>query len=114
MASVYKSKNRKGKSHGVWRFKYKNVYGKWVYGTGWSDKQQTLDHARDVEAEHRAVRTGEKAAPHSWLKNRNKPIKEVIAEYVAWGSSCGGRGGRPWSKMNTTVKETYLDCGLRH
>ncbi len=96
MASVCQLKNRKGKKRGVWGFKFRNHTGKWRYGTGWPDRKRTLDHARALEAEHRAIRKGEKEARPSWLKNRNKPIGEVIDEYLAWGRAQGGRGGRPW------------------
>ena len=108
MASVFKTRSKTGKLHPVWRFKYRALDGRWKYGTGWPDKQKTLDHARNVEADHRAVRTGEKAAPPSWLKNRNKPISDVIEAYLAWGRTCGGKGGRPWDTQNGNLKETGL------
>ena len=108
MASVFKTKDRNGKPHGVWRFKYKDHTGKWVYGTGWPDKKKTVQHALAVEAEHRAIYKGEKEIPAAWLKNRNKPVAEVIADYLDWGNSCGGRNGRPWDKQNATLKAKYL------
>jgi integrase len=108
MASVYQTKDRNGKPHKVWRFRFKDHTGKYIYGTGWPEKKKTLEHARSIEAEHRAVSKGEKAAPPSWLKNRNKPIAEVIDGYLAWGRAQGGRYGRPWDEQNARLKERAL------
>jgi integrase len=108
MASVFKTKDRDGKPHKIWRFKYKDHTGKWAYGTGWPDKQKTVEHALTVEAEHRAVKRGEKVDPNTWLRKRNKPISEILSEYLAWGNSCGGRNGRAWDKQNAAAKSRYL------
>jgi integrase len=86
--------------HEAWRFKYRDAQNRIKKGTGWSDKQTTLDHARTLEAEARALRKGEKAAPPAWLQNRNKPIAEVIAEYLEWGNAKGGRNGEGWSGVH--------------
>ena len=108
MASVYKVKDRNGKPYGPWRFKYKNMHGEWVYGIGWKDKQKTKDHAAVLEADHRAVRKGEKDMPAHWDKKRNTPFAQVVDEYLTWGRSCGGKNGRPWNKQNANLKTTYL------
>ncbi len=114
MASVFRTRDRKsGKLHRVWRFKYKDTLGRWRYGTGWPDRQKTLDHAQSVEAEHRAIRKGEKEAPPSYLANRNKPISEVISDYLAWGRTQGGRYGRPWDGQNARLKEIGLEWWLK-
>jgi integrase len=109
MASVFKKKNKNGKPEKIWRFKYKDLSGRWICGTGWPEKQKSLEHALSLEAEHRAVRKGEKAPPSFWSKNRNKPIDEVIADYLAWGRAQGGRFGRPWDEQNACLKKTGLD-----
>ena len=109
MASVFKTKGRDGKRHKIWRFKYRDVTGKWVYGTGWPGKKKTLNHVQALEAEHRAVRNGEKDVPPSWLRERNKPIAEIIAEYLGWGKTQGGRGGRPWAKALADNRRRHLD-----
>ena len=109
MASVYRTRSRKtGKFHKVWRFKYRGVDGRWHYGTGWADKAKTLDHAQSVEAEQRAIRKGEKEAPPAFLQNRNKPISEVVSEYLAWGNAQGGRGGRPWAPLLAGNRRRFL------
>jgi len=109
MASVYRRTLKTGKAEKVWRFKYKDHAGRWRYGKGWTDKQKTLDHANNVEAEHRAIRKGEKPilSPGQMLANR--PIRDVISDYIAWGRTQGGRGGLPWDTQNATLKEGYLD-----
>ena len=109
MASVFRTRSKKtGKLHPVWRFRYRGSTGKWECGTGWPDRKRTLEHALNLEAECRAVRKGEKPPAPSWLKNRNKPILEVIKDFMAAGRTNGGRGGRPWDEMNARLKETYL------
>lgn len=109
MASVFRVKDREGKYLDAWRFKFKDSAGKWCYGIGWPDKRKTKLHALAVEAEHRAVNKGEKAAPPSWLKERNKPIADVITEYLAWGRAQGGRYGRAWDDQNAELKERSLN-----
>jgi integrase len=113
MASVFKRKKRNGKSRDVWSYKYRATDGSWVYGMGWPDKQKTLDHARQIEGEHRAIRKGEKDAAPSWQRNRNKPIAEVIKEFLQWGRAQGGRGGRPWDSHHAKNKEHYLSVWVK-
>lgn len=109
MASVFKTRSKKtGKLHPYWRFRYRGSTGKWESGTGWTDRKQTLQHANKLEADARAIRKGEIAGPESWLKHRNKPITEVVKEYMAAGRMNGGRGGRPWEEQNAGLKERYL------
>lgn len=98
MASVFKRKTDKRRS--PWRFKFKDYRGQWECGIGWPDKKKTLEHAQAAEAEHRAIRKGEKEIPPAWLKLRNTPIQQVIDDYVEWGKSDGGRNGYGWSKRH--------------
>lgn len=109
MASIYKVKKKGGGYYPQWRYKFKDSTGKWIRGIGWTDKAKTRDHALNVEAEHRALRNGEKVAPPAWLRNRNVPIGTVIADYLAWGKVSGGIGGRPWSPKNARLKEKRLE-----
>ncbi len=108
MACLYRTRDRNGKLHPVWRFKYRDASGKWRYSTGWADKTKTREHALALEAECRAIRKREKAAPASWLSKQHTPIGEVSAAYLAWGRTCGGRGGRPWDDFNAAQKERDL------
>jgi integrase len=110
MASLFRTINKRtGKPHPVWRFKYLDATGRRRTGTGWPDKKKTQEHALSLEAECRAIRTGQKQAPPSWLKHRSKPVCDIITEYLAWGNAQGGRGGRPWDKQNARDKKKYLE-----
>jgi len=100
MASVYRQRDRDGKRYPAWRFKFRNHTGKWSYGIGWPDRKKTLEHALALEAEHRAIRKGEKEVPPAWLQKRNVPIQGVIAEYLEWGKAQGGRRGFGWSERH--------------
>jgi integrase len=109
MASVFKRRGPDGKKRDVWEYCYRDATGKRVWGVGWADKTKTINHANEVEAECRVVRRGERAAPTAALKNRNKPIAEIVAEYLKWGRVQGGRYGRPWDDQNSNLKEIYLE-----
>ena len=108
MASVFKRKDRTGDKKRVWYFRFKDFTGKYRYGTGWTSKKKTIEHALAVEAEHRAIRKGEKEPPPSWLVNRNKPITEAVTAYLKWGRAHGGRNQRPWAKQHAQQKERWL------
>jgi len=108
MASVFKRKGRNGKKREVWEFKYRDANGKWRYGVGWPDKDQTKKHAAALEAECRAVRKGEKEDPRIDLERRNTPAETVIEEYMQWGRRQGGRHGRPWDERNAKLKQANL------
>lgn len=108
MACTYRTKDRNGKKHAVWRFKFRDHTGKWRYGTGWPDRKRTREHALTLEAECRAIRKGEKEARPSWLRARNKPIQEVIDDFLSWGRTQGGRGGRPWDDQHGAQKRRAL------
>jgi len=108
MASVYRRRGKDGKREKVYTFKFKDYRGHWRTGKGWPDKQKTLKHAQSVEAEHRAIRNGEKEVPPSWLRNRNRPIQDVVSEYLEWGRVQGGRGGRPWDDQHAAQKRRAL------
>ncbi len=107
MATAFRRKDRKDWKS-IWYFKYEGLDGKTIYGRGWPDRKKTKDHAETLEAEARAVRNGEKEAPRSWLKNRNRPIAEIIDDYLKWGRCQGGRYGRPWDAQNAQGKEASL------
>ena len=110
MASVFRKRDRRtGKKLPAWRFKFKGADGRWHYGVGWPDKQKTVNHAADVEADARAIRTGEKDAPKSTAAKRNTPIGTVTGEYLAWGEVQGGLGGRPWDDQNAKLKRINLE-----
>ncbi len=67
-----------------------------------------MDHARNVEAECRAIRKGEKEDPRRDLERRNTPAETVLTEYMSWGLRQGGRYGKPWDDQNARLKEADL------
>ncbi|MBI5090902.1 MAG: tyrosine-type recombinase/integrase [Candidatus Hydrogenedentes bacterium] len=109
MASVYRRKGPNGRPEKVWRFKFKDVAGRWRYGTGWPDKQKTLHHALEVEADQRAIRKGEKIVLPRPASEADHALSERIAAYLKWGRTQGGKDGRPWDEQNAALKEGYLD-----
>lgn len=108
MASVYRQK-RNGKDLAAWRFKYRDWAGDWKYGVGWLSKRKTMEHALALEAEHRAVRVGEKEAPPAWMEKRGTPFQEVVDAYLLWGNCQGGRYGRPWDDQNAALRKADLE-----
>lgn len=108
MSSVYKRGKEKRKKDSCYTYKYKDQYGKWKTGKGWPDYQKTKHHADTLEAEHRAVRNGEKTAPPAWQKRSRQPIQEIIVEYLKWGNMHGGKKNRPWAKQLSENKPRQL------
>ena len=104
MAGVCKKPQRNGKYRG-W---YYDAAGKQRFFAGTRRKAETLRIAERLEDDHRQVRLGYRPAPKSADKHRSRPIAEVVAEYLAWGESQGGRGGRPWSKGHARMRRSYL------
>ena len=98
MATIFRTKDRSGKFHPKWRFKFFNFNGKRITRTGFTSKADTKKLAAKIEAEQDAIRKGLLPKP----KESSKPrlFSEVINEYLAWGESQGGRGGRPWSNVH--------------
>jgi integrase len=76
---------------------------------GTKSERKTLQVARKLEAEDRLVRLGYKPPPTAAIRQRNRPFREVMNEYLAWGRSQGGRGGRPWSATHSGRREFHLD-----
>lgn len=103
MASVYRRKDRQGKVSKYWMGRYKDFSGRWKTFRGWPDKAKTLAQAAQLEADNAALRRGELELPE-----REKPLAEIVEEYLAWGSIQGGRGGRPWDKRNAKLRAQYL------
>jgi integrase/recombinase XerC len=43
------------------------------------------------------------------MQNRNRPIGDVIKDYMDWARTSGGRGGRAWDEQNARLKQKSLD-----
>lgn len=107
MASVFKRTIR-GRKSKVWWFKFQDYTGRWRTRKGGPSKEDTRQHALAVEADHAAVRRGEKPAPSHWSKGHLRPVDEVVKEYLAWGRERGGRRGHGWPERNARLRDGYL------
>jgi hypothetical protein len=110
MAGVRKNPNPGGKYHG-WFF---DAAGGRRFFTGTRSMKQTLAMAERFEDDHRQVRLGDRPAAGTADRHRNRPVQEVMAEYLAWGEAQGGRGGRPWSQTRATNRRTSLGWWRQH
>lgn len=75
---------------------------------GTDKRAETLAMARKFEDDHRQIRLGYRPAPTGGMKHKDRPIGEVVAEYLQWGKAQGGRGGRPWAPGHAGKKEVSL------
>ncbi len=104
MAGTRKKPSRGGKYQG-W---FINASGKQQFFTGARSKAETLRMAKRLEDELRQVRLGYRPARSSADKHKARPVEEVCAEYMAWGESQGGRGGRPWGATHVRMRRSHL------
>ena len=104
MAGVRKKPTKSGKYQG-W---FVDAAGKQRFFTGTRSKTATQHLAERLEDEHRQVRLGYRPAPQAADKQRHRSVEEVKGEYMAWGESQGGRGGRPWGKTHLRMRQSLL------
>jgi len=109
MAHTFRKKDRNGKPYGVWFYSYRDASGKRIQRKGWPSEAKTKQHADSVEADARAIRFGEKEAPAAWMLKRNTPIESVVAEYVAWGESHGGRLHNGWDDQHGKLVKASIE-----
>ena len=64
---------------------------------GTRSRRETLHMMQRLEDHHRQIRLGYLPIPDERPSNDTRPIADTLDEYVAWGMTQGGRGGRPWS-----------------
>ena len=110
MAGVRRSPNPNGK-YQAW---FIDANGKQRFVTGTRNKKNSLEIAQRLEDEHRQIRLGYRPAPTSVDKQQNRPVTEVIAEYLSWGETQGGWRGKPWSKMHARNRRTQLRDWCQH
>lgn len=104
MAGVRKKANRAGKYQG-WYFDYS---GKRKFFMGIRNRAETLRMAQKLEDEHRQVRLGYRQVSTKADREKMRPFSDLIAEYIAWGGSKGGRNGMPWSEGHARMRKTHL------
>jgi len=108
MPYIFQSKNKNGQPHPRWKFQYTDWRGRRRTGTGVKSKTETRKLAERLQAKHDAIRRGHEPPPRSWNKHAKRHFAEVKDEYLAWGESQGGRGGRPWSKTHARKQRSHL------
>jgi len=94
--------------HERWRYEFINWKGERVKETGFTSWKKTRDHAIAKEAEHAAMRRGDKPSPDTIIENLNKPFMEAVEEYLSWGDAQGGHKGRPWGKGHSRMRRGQL------
>jgi len=110
MAGARKRPNPGGKFQ-AW---FVDAAGKRQFFTGTHDRRETLAMARKLEDEHKQVRLGYREPPRSASKHAARLYSEAVGEYVSWGLSCGGRGGRGWAKIHARQKQKNLEWWAEH
>jgi integrase len=88
---------------------YRDYTGKQKFFAGTTSKADTLRMARDFEDNHRKIKLGYLPVPEASRKHRTRPFSETVKEYLAWGKSQGGRGGRPWAADHLRKREENLE-----
>lgn len=104
MAGIRKKPKSSGKYQG-WFIDYK---GDRKFFAGTKRKSETLRMAEKFEDDHRQVRLGYRPIPKKADKYKNKHITIISDEYLAWGKSQGGRGGKPWGKEHLKKRTSHL------
>ncbi len=110
MAGVRRKPIKSGKYQG-W---FTDYTGKRKFFVGTRSRTDTLRMAVRLEDEHRQVKLGYRPPPTSASKHRNRPFKDVVAEYLAWGGAQGGRGGRPWGQDHARKRRAHLAWWREH
>ncbi len=80
-----------------WRTRIEDHRGNRRFFTLSTDKRQAQKEADMIENREREIRQGLRPAPTPKDKARDRDIRELMEEYLAWGNLQGGRKGRPWS-----------------
>ena len=104
MAGVRSKPRANGKYQG-W---YMDHTGRRVFFIGTRKQAETRRMAEGLEDQHRQIRLGYRPVPKSAVTHAKRSFREVADEYLAWGKSQGGRGGRPWGKGHAYGRQSQL------
>ena len=105
MAGVRKKPRTKGGKYQGW---FINASGESQHFTGTTGRTETLIMARRLEDDHRQVRLGYRAPSTTADRSKTKRFADVSSEYLDWGESQGGLGGRPWGEWHARKRRTHL------
>lgn len=81
--------------------------------TGTHDRRETLRIAQRLEDEQHQINLNYRPAPKVSEKHQNRPLAGVTDEYLAWGESRGGRGGRPWGRKHAIERRRFLTWWIK-
>lgn len=98
----------KPRSNGKYQGWYVDSNGKRKFFIGTRNRAETLRIAQKIEDDHRQVRLGYRPPSSPADKYKSRPFAEVVAEYISWGESQGGRGGRPWATEHARKRRDNL------
>jgi len=108
VSSAFKRKRPDGTFTEKYSFHYHDRYGRQKTGIGYTSKKKTEELAAAMQLQERDIKLGYRPAPKSWVEHQKRPYFEVTAEYLAYGSAQGGRGGRPWRPSHYRKRKLAL------
>jgi len=76
---------------------------------GTTKKSDTLKAAQQFEVEEREIRVKLRAAPGPEEQHANRPIGEVVTEYIRFGRSQGGRRNMSWARRYGRRREHLMN-----
>src|SRR5437867_2715362 len=106
MPYVFQTKDRNGKPHPRYRFQYTDWEKRRRTALGTTGRSSTEKLALHVQTEQDAIRRGWKPAPKP--SDTPRAAGSVIAEYLDWGRSQGGRGGHAWGVTHARMRKAHL------
>ena len=108
MAGILKNRNKDGR----WRAWYKSHLPgpdgrrKTVKFTGTLSRRETLALARERQVQEDRIAAGLIPAPEAQKPWRD--FVDTVQDYLAYGESLGGRGGRPWGRTHARNQRARL------
>jgi len=106
MPTIFQTRDRQGRPHPRWRFKYVDYQGVRRTATGKTTRRKTEELALHVQAKHHAIRNGWVPVPRPC--DIQRPIETAMEEYLAWGRAQGGHHGKPWSGKHHATRARHL------
>jgi integrase len=106
MPNAFRARKRDGTFYRRWRFEYRDWQGRRRKGTGTTSKLETLKIAEAMQAREDEIRRGLRPPPKA--SDEPRTFKEAKDEYLAWGETHGGLGGRPWGSYHAYMRRTHL------
>ena len=106
MPYVYRTYAKDGKPHPRWRFQYRDYLDRNKTRSGTTSRRETEKMAQAVQARQLMIRNRILAAPKA--SDQVRDIDDLIRDYMAWGSTQGGRHGYPWGCEHARKRQRDL------